>query len=267
MSDTNFPTFRLAGHMFFRLVRWLFSWRTIRRALITLAVLITVVALAWTEENVRGKWAWNRYKSQLEAKGEKLDFKDFVPPKVPDDQNFAMTPMLAGMYDFSKGPRPWDDTNVWHRAHLHYWSGQNSSNRVPEMTRGHGAIAGVPDLNAWASFFRGAKNSASTLTRQEAAREVTLSLARFQSQMDELQSATRRPFSRFNIAYDTPNPLAMMLPHLSMLKGDTVVFQLRASAEMSLGNTQAALSDIKTMISLANAVRSEPIEICHLVRI
>ncbi len=36
-----------------------FKWRNVRRALIGLAVLVTVYALYCTEENIRGKHAWD----------------------------------------------------------------------------------------------------------------------------------------------------------------------------------------------------------------
>jgi len=34
-----------------------------------------------------GKRAWEKFKGEQEAKGERLDFASFVPPPVPDDQN------------------------------------------------------------------------------------------------------------------------------------------------------------------------------------
>src|SRR5579859_6762646 len=243
-------------------------WKYARRFLITLAILVTLVAALWIEEKIRGKHAWLKYKAELEAKGEKLDFKDFVPPKVPDDQNFAMTPLLAGLYEFTRKPgsRWWDDTNAWHRAQIIYWSG-NLSNPIPKMAPGHLASAGSPNLNAWASFFRGATNSALSLPQKEAAQEVLDGMNKFQSQMDELQSASRRPFSRFNIAYDTPDPMEILLPHLATLKMEAIVFQAHAFAEIALSNTQAALTDTETLLNLANALKSEPLEISHLVRI
>jgi hypothetical protein len=75
-----------------RFFRWLFSWRTIRRALIALACFTTVVALFYTEENWRGKRAWENCKRELGAKGAVLDWNVYIPPPVPDDQNFFKAP-------------------------------------------------------------------------------------------------------------------------------------------------------------------------------
>ena len=79
-ASPRFPTFS-------RLIRWFFSRRTFGRLLVALAALATLIALVCAEENWRGKRAWLNYKHQLEAQGEKLDWKDYVPTPVPDAQN------------------------------------------------------------------------------------------------------------------------------------------------------------------------------------
>jgi hypothetical protein len=56
-----------------------------------LAVLVTLTALFYLEEDWRGKRAWDQCKARLEASGIPMDWKQFIPPAVPDDQNFFMT--------------------------------------------------------------------------------------------------------------------------------------------------------------------------------
>jgi len=92
------PFFRWA----FRHMKWvsrlwmaLFTWRTARRALIGLAVLATVTAIFYTEENWRGKRAWEQCKRDLEAKGEVLDWNAYIPPPVPDNENIMKAPKMA----------------------------------------------------------------------------------------------------------------------------------------------------------------------------
>ena len=48
-------------------------WRILRRCLIGAAVLLTLIAAFYTEENWRGKRAWENCKRALEAKGIKMD--------------------------------------------------------------------------------------------------------------------------------------------------------------------------------------------------
>ena len=79
-------------------IRWLFSWRGVRRILIVLAWTVTIIALFYGEENWRGSHAWNQYRRELEARGEKVDFQEFIPKPVPDEQNFAATPMVQSWF-------------------------------------------------------------------------------------------------------------------------------------------------------------------------
>ena len=101
--------------------RWLFCWRNLKRSLFALACLATLIALFYAEENWRGKHAWEKFKREGEAKGEKFDFKDFIPPPVPDAQNFALTPVVASCYNYiltrdgEKIPGDKRDTNLVNR--------------------------------------------------------------------------------------------------------------------------------------------------------
>jgi hypothetical protein len=81
-------------------MRWACCRRNFKQALFGLACLATVVALFYAEENWRGKRAWENYKREWEAKGEHFDFASIVPPPVPDDKNFAMTPVMYTSYGF-----------------------------------------------------------------------------------------------------------------------------------------------------------------------
>ena len=77
------------------LLRWLFSWRMIRRYLYGLAGFALILALFYAEEDWRGKRDWEQYKRAAEAKGERFDLSSFVPPAVPDDQNFLFSPIVS----------------------------------------------------------------------------------------------------------------------------------------------------------------------------
>src|SRR5258707_10707385 len=77
-----------------RLFRWLFSWHGLRRMLIVLAWMATLIALLYGEENWRGRRAWNKYRQELEARGEQLDYKALIPKTLPHDQKFAATPFV-----------------------------------------------------------------------------------------------------------------------------------------------------------------------------
>jgi len=83
----------------FLILRWLSCWRNFRRVLLVLTGLILLIVLFYMEEDVRGWLCWLKFKHAEEAKGEKFDFASVIPPSVPDDQNFALTPVIASSYE------------------------------------------------------------------------------------------------------------------------------------------------------------------------
>ncbi len=115
----------------------------------------------------------------------------------------------------------------------------------------------MTDLPGWAAALTGKTNKASataapSLTRAEAAAEVLRGLERFNPIVDELRSASQRPYARFNIHYDGDSVQAILLPHLACVKQATVLFQVRASAELALGQTDQAWADTKMALYLAD---------------
>jgi hypothetical protein len=66
-------------------------WRYLFTGVIAFAV---TLALLYTEENWRGKRAWENCKRELEAKGARLNWADYIPPQVPNDQNIFAVPEM-----------------------------------------------------------------------------------------------------------------------------------------------------------------------------
>src|SRR5438093_1747756 len=263
-----------------RFFRWLFSWRGLRRSLIVLTWTATIIALFYGEENWRGRRAWNDYRHELEARGETLDLKGFIPKPVPDDQNFAMTPLLAPLYDFEPGTQHWRDTNAAQRAMSvppRYEAAANAIKR-PEDSVGDWSRGRTIDLVAWQRAYALPTNAPNNNSipdtpagekadRAAAAAAVLEGLRECDPMLGELRAACRRPASRFNLHYEEANPAGILLPHLAVLKHWVVISQLRAAAELSSGQTDQALEDIKFMFRLTDTVRQEPTLISFLVRV
>jgi len=102
----------------------LHSWRYF----FAFIALLGVVGLFYFEENWRGPRAWQKYKGEREAKGERFDPSAFVPPLVSPEENFAMTPLLAPLFDFIPGTQKWRNTNAFAYA----------NNFAPEYDRAAG---------------------------------------------------------------------------------------------------------------------------------
>ncbi|MBU6402177.1 MAG: hypothetical protein KGS61_17805 [Verrucomicrobia bacterium] len=116
MNTTSEPLSMLDRSTIVRAGRWLCHGRNQRKLLIVVASLITLVALAYSVETWTSKRAWEKFKAAAEAKGERLERPAFVPKPVPDDQNFAMTPFFAPLFDFQPGTQHWRDTNAAQRT-------------------------------------------------------------------------------------------------------------------------------------------------------
>jgi len=240
-----------------RFIHWMFSWRTLRRTLLTLAGLFTLVALFFAEENWRGKRAWEKFKGEWEAKGERFELAAFLPKPVPDDQNFAMTPFLA-----PSGEAPGGDTNASRirTVDVYGGSGRGEAPVVGSLERGT-----LTDLREWQKFYRSNTNFASPSEPQDPAKDVLLALGRFAPVLKELQEAGRRPHTVFPV-HDEVN-LEAVLSYLSRLKAIVLVLHVRGVAFLENNQAGEALSDVKLSFRLAEATKAEPLLISHLVRI
>ena len=256
-------------------VRWLRRPRNPAKALFGLCCVATLIALFYAEEDIRGKWAWNSFKRQWEARGE-LKLASFTPPTVPDDQNFALTPIMFSTYGsmidktgHEINPR---NTNIVNRLNLNIY---RDSDNVGG-TNGSWVKGTLTDLRGWQNYYRTPTNvDGRAITNefptspqpQSPAQDVLLALSKYDSTVEELRQASRMLYSRFPLQYDKDDPAEIWLPHLAKLKQSAQLLQLRAIAELQAGQSDHAVADLKLMRYLTDASRTEPFLISHLVRI
>jgi len=86
-----------------------------RRLLIGSAILATLTAIFYAEEDWRGKRAWENCKRDLEARGIVMDWDKLIPPPVPDDQNFFKADPGFGL-EFVRLPNGDDPREVRQRT-------------------------------------------------------------------------------------------------------------------------------------------------------
>jgi hypothetical protein len=262
----------------FPLSRWLF-WKHWRRTFFALACFATLIALFYAEEDWRGKHDWEKFKREWEAKGERFDWQSVVPPRVPDDQNFAMQPIWVDSIKFEYGSnvcKQWygetmteaERTNLVDRLNLSIYGNEDWKNAP---TNGNWARGTETDLGGWQNYYRVLATKTNEfpvpLQPQTPAADVLLALSKFDPAIEELRQASRLPYSRFPLNYENQPPAAILLPHLAVLKRCAQVLQLRAIAELQNGQGDKALADIKLLLHLTDSARTEPFLISHLVRI
>lgn len=249
-----------------RFARWLFRWRTLRAIGFIVFCLVTLVLLVLAEENWRGRRACAKFRQEWEAKGERFDLASFVPKPVAPEQNFAMTPFLAPLldYDLVQGKMTLHDPKGVERAKsVSIYQGEDPKRRSP--FQGNWQRAQFCDLKGWQAFYQGNTNYPAAQAPQDPARDVLTALQKFDAVLAELRAASQRPYAVFPVHYD--DGFAVMLTHLSVLKGLTQLIQLRALANLEAGRSEEALADVKLGLYLANSLQSEPLLISHLVRI
>ena len=237
------------------------GWRILRRILISLAILATLIAVLYAEEDWRGKRAWENYKHEWEAKGEKFDWQAFVPPSVPDDQNFFTAPIFTNMlngkilmtpYGNDGGPAHWANTNQAGYVIYRMW---------------------MTDLQAWQNYYRQRTNTEKMGSfpiapePQAPAKDVLFSLSKYDSAVEDLRQASQRPDASVPLNYaDGFSSASSLLPVLAELKRCTQLLQLRASAELADGQNANTLDDVKLLLYLDHSLRNSPFLISHLVR-
>jgi hypothetical protein len=250
------------------------AWRYV----LVVVGMIAFVALFYAEEDWRGRRAWQEYQQQLARRGEPINASQVVPAPVSDTENFAMTPFLAPLFEFEHGTQRWSDTNAVAeiQAFPREFSAASSEIKHDLVSASNSWVPRPIDLKAWDLALQQTTNSrqksetravANNVTAAQAAAGVLSSLAQYDRVIEELRTASRRPYSRFNLAYDFPNPAAILLPHLAFLKRTSQLLQVRACAELAAGQTGEAVADMNLMFYLADCIRDEPILISHLVRI
>ena len=241
--------------------------KTLRRVLLVLASIILLITLFYAVEGLRGMRVWRKTKADLEAKGERFDWKSLAPAPVPDAENFAMTPLLAPLLDYVPNPhakpgeatvKPRDQAAVDRLTNLKF-TGDNPP------SQGAWRLGQATDLAAWQAHYRALTNFPTALVAGQPAEDVLLALAQFDPAMNELRTAARRPHSQFHVRYE--DNFAALLPHLSVLKKFARIAVLQANARLSLGQTAAALDDLRLAFRLADSIAAEPVLISGLVQI
>jgi hypothetical protein len=246
----------------------LHSWRYF----FAFIALLGLVGLFYFEENWRGPRTWEKYRKESEARGERLEPSAFVPPVVPSSENFAMTPLLAPLFDFYPGTQKWRNTNAFPYANGFSPEFDRAARAVKakKSERSNSWLTTEINLVAWRAAYLQSTNrinqSVESVTTKEAAEAVLANLAECNDVLEDLRESSKRRYSRFNLRYENDDPAAILLPHLAVLKHICQILQLRATAELELGKTDEAFSDIKLMFRVADASRDEPILISQFVR-
>lgn len=242
-------------------------WRWSRNLAIVFFSLIALLLAVCLFENWRGTRAWRNFQAEMLANGEKLDYRDFIPARVPDADNFAATPLLVPLLDYDgsvPGDGKWRDPEGKRR--IDALSGAFANAGKKKSPAAGVWLTGQPiELDDWAEFFVGHTNYPGVTKGTNAAETILAALRKFDGELTELQSASARPHSVFPVHYE--DSFYTLLPHLATFKGISSVVRLRALARLHSGERDEAVQDTRLSLRLAESVAAEPFIISQLVRI
>ena len=270
---------------------WTVWGRFLKRLGLAVVVLVALISVAFVIEGIRAAWAWQEVEAHLKHRGEPLNFKELVGPRVPDAQNFARHPLMDGLLSHTA-------TNDAKGRPTFQWTGQRKISELYEALRfpeppsdepkdGKRLRRTGPDLEALASLLKtGTHREKRTVYdpgRSEpretndlihlpippagmpAAQAVLYAFEGRRAVLDQITEAARRPRAQYDLRYaDGPNAL---LPHLAIHKSMAGKLRTRSAARVAAGDTAGAADDIDTILRLAELTGEDPVLIGYLVRV
>ncbi len=286
LSDYEWPAIRLRFCLYMPLCLLImavifYPIRALKWFLRGLVMFLLLLILFYVEEDWRGKRAWDQFHREWEAKGENFDYASLIPPAIPDDQNFALTPIVASCYsrylDTSGHRCKPENTNVANRLAMTIYRSDYVAGAT-NATLGNWQLAKRIQLDAWQAYYRapvetnrycpGTNCFPRTPTPQTPAADVLFALGNFTAPLEELrQAANHYRSTRFPLNYEHGSPLQLILPHLPAFGNCGQVLELRASAELADRQNENALADIQLSLMLAKSLQHEPVLYSQLARL
>jgi len=237
---------------------------------IGLGILILLLIILHIVENVRGKWAFEKWKK--EHKDVVLEVKHYLQSPVPDDKNLAMSGIFKLIADvYGKGKK--DNTNAvneltkfdseYNEFILKLEYNRKKDFKIPIFIFDTNSV----NIKAAAEALRKCnyKNCGAVTNDAECVLNAMSGLSPY---LDEILTASKqREFFRFPFFYDGKDPAAIPLPYLSLFKKICQTIQFRAVCFMELNKGGAAFEDVRLGLRLAELLKDEPFIISQLVRV
>lgn len=246
---------------------------------------IAALVCLYQFENWRGHRAWNRYVATAKAKGLHLDLQECIPPQVPDEENFTMTPVLAEVYRSATNTSGNPASSLQNvvgaiESNRMDWSVGNWNEGIPVsllkcLTNGLNSPEPKPSRMSEAmrkrfglpptspeEFARAKAIKANEpvlmakyakMEPQEQAQVVLAALAPMEPVWAELGAARKRPYCRYlmpQYGYEATYALSGLIVRLAPF------LRLSAICHLELRQNEAALSDLELGFFLANSLKS-----------
>ncbi len=231
------------------MVRRLLSKKTL---ILTGIVLVLAVVIFYTEENWRGRRAWENYRAAAEKRGAKLFLKDFIPADIPDSENYAAVPVFRDL--FIKRTDCPDPRATFVLPRL----SDEKNPALPDDIKGRRF-----DVDGWQEFF--VKTKLIQEKTESAAGDILRALRKYEPALQQLRDASPRPKCKFQTHWE--DGAGAHLPHLVAALHAVRLFTMNAQAHLGIGSSPAARAEVEQAFRIHTALSSEPSLIAGLVRI
>ena len=195
------------------------TWSIARRILLSLAVVVTMVAAFYTEENWRGKRAWEQCRHELEAQGAVFDWNTRIPPPVPNEQNFFSAPQMA-----------------------EWFAGKGSNDLSQRLDNPKTHSISFRDTNE--------------IRSKRDANEYLEWSNQFLPDLDEIRAALKRPYARIDCDYGQPT--TVLAPNFMTIRNLVQTLAQRAHCLLLLGQPEDALQELTLIHDLCRVLECAP---------
>ena len=193
--------------------------RMLRRLVIAVLGLVVLVAAFYAEEDWRGKRAWENYQREQEAKGVVMDWNKYVPPPVPDEQNFFKAPKMQEWF-------------------------VKSTNTISS-----------PNTNRLSQRLSNAYTTATNLNEAESAKYLAWS-DQFEPDFDLIREALKRPYARMEGDYS--KPYEQPIPNFVNVRIVAQTLAQRTKCELLLGQSDKTLQELALMHDMCHLLEAGP---------
>ncbi len=215
-----------------------------RRLWIWIVVILVVgVGLTLLVKKARGRSEWETYRDELAARGEHLDWAYYIPPAVPDAENFYAAPEMQKLFQKlaysrrnSTSPSPPDSRFSWTLPEGN-WSVGETSDAIIKSPNGKSYPISV--LLEWE------KNNAELLKL--------------------FAQASARPKSR--LLTDYSKPFDMDMPNYVNFRSTAQAFSTLAQAHLVKGNAEKAFQYLAGMQRLIDVLEPESMLVSTMIRV
>jgi hypothetical protein len=211
-----------------------------------LGSLIAAYAIWGACENHTGTLEWEKTKAMLEAESVTLDFSTLLPEMPPEDFNFARTPLIAALTDFTQ--RLNSDLLVYDNPEL----------REKFLEMKLPAFDNESPLPLW---------TVAKKANLSIAPDISELLEKYKAELAEIDNAALRPEAV--LTFDTSRNAFEQLASKNPFLTEMIEFQkfqfLRACKALEAGNIEEAKSALKVCFQLSRTSFSHPTLIGSLI--